>query len=286
MASILTSVQSRQKQLGNSQAERFRLTAGFCIVLGAFLSVFGLSWDLNWHSDVGPDTFFTVPHLFIYAGIALSGITCLVTVLYSTLTYRQGKSLFPEDELTPIFWGAFRAPLSFILGGFAVVLFFFYGLFDELWHTVYGFDATILSPPHIGLVFSGLTNLALCLVVFVRAKTKPLKVLGLALAVGILLVSTVTSLESLGQIAATLPSILIAVFFTFGFMLVVSSVRPAGVVLLAALTITLFQILCWFIVPPVTQLYATSLGLFLRDYAKVNSVLATKVTSNTAPPSG
>ncbi|MGL4609188.1 MAG: hypothetical protein ACRCYY_05805 [Trueperaceae bacterium] len=45
---------------------------------------FGSAWDVNWHNDVGPDTFFTLPHVFICSGVAIAGITCLVTVLYST----------------------------------------------------------------------------------------------------------------------------------------------------------------------------------------------------------
>ena len=53
--------------------------AGF-VLGGTLISLIGLTWDIQWHSDVGPDTFFTLPHLFLYAGSAFSGLASLVVV--------------------------------------------------------------------------------------------------------------------------------------------------------------------------------------------------------------
>jgi hypothetical protein len=244
------------------------------IALGILSSRFGFAWDVNWHTDVGPDTFFTLPHLFIYSGVALGGITCLVTVLYSTWTYHQGRSLFPNASLTPLFWGVFHAPAGFIIGGFGALLFFCYGLFDELWHTIYGFDVTIQSPPHVGLILCMFISIAGCISVFAGAKSRTTRLLGVAFTIGTTLIAMVLSLQALGRFFSTLPEIAIAVLFTFGFVLAMSLVRQRGAAFFTALTITLFQALCWYVVPPVTQAYANSLGLFLRDYAKGNSLMA------------
>jgi hypothetical protein len=272
VASTLLPTQVRQFLA--SESERFRIGAGFFLVFGAFCSVFGLALDFNWHTDVGPDTFFTLPHLVLYSGVAIGGVTCLVAVLYSTWTYRQGHSLFPEHSLTPLFGGAFRAPSSFIVGGFAVVLFFFYGWFDEVWHRVYGFDVTVLSPPHIGLMLSMFINVAVAIAVFMSVKAQWPKLFGVTLTVATLLTGTVTTLQASARYTNVSPEVIIALFFTFGFMLVASSVRQPGAVMVTALAVTLFQTLCWYTVPAITQRYADTLGLFLRDDAKVYSVQA------------
>lgn len=273
MASLLTSPQTRAV-LGQSKGEHFRLVAGCFVALGVLSSRFGFAWDVNWHTDVGPDTFFTLPHLFIYSGVALIGITSLVMVLYSTWAFHQRQSLYPHTSLTSLFWGILRAPAPFILAGFGSLFFFFYGLFDELWHRIYGFDVTIQSPPHIGLILCMFVNIAGAISVFAGAKSKTLKLLGVAFSIGITLIAMVLNFQVLWRFVTTLPKIAIAVSFTFGFVLAASIVRQPGAAFFTALTITLFQLLCWFVVPPVTQLYADSLGLFLRDYAIGNSLMA------------
>jgi hypothetical protein len=47
---------------------RFRIVAGVALGLMLTLAAFGLAWDIRWHSLVGRDTFFTPPHLLLYAG--------------------------------------------------------------------------------------------------------------------------------------------------------------------------------------------------------------------------
>lgn len=274
MASLLTTPRQTRVEVLNPRGEHFRLIAGCFMALGVLSSRFGFAWDVNWHTDVGPDTFFTLPHLFIYSGVALTGITSLVMVLYSTWAYHQGQSLFPHNSLTSLFWGILRAPAGFILAGFGSLSFFFYGLFDELWHRIYGFDVTIQSPPHIGLILCMFVNIAGAISVFAGAKSKTLKLVGVAFSVGITLIAMVLNFQALGRFVTGLPEIAIAVSFTFGFVLASSSVRKVGAAFFTALTITLFQLLCWFVVPPVTKLYADSLGLFLRDYATGNSLMA------------
>jgi hypothetical protein len=274
VTSVSVSSQQAKTTLGEPKGERFRLTAGLLLAFSVLCSRFGFAWDINWHTDVGPDTFFTLPHLFIYSGVAITGITCLVTVLYSTWTYRQGHSLFPHASLTSLFWGTFRAPASFIMGGFGALLFFFYGLFDELWHGIYGFDVTIQSPPHIGLILSMFINIASCIAVFTALKSRAFRLLGVTFSIGITLIAVVLNFQALGRSYTTLPEIAIALSFTFGFIFAASLIRQVGAMFFTALTITLFQLLCWYAVPPVTELYAHSLGLFLRDYAKGHSLMA------------
>ena len=63
----------------------------YAVLLGAAISTVGISWDIEWHRDVGPDTFFTLPHLVLYCGSALAGIASLAMVLLSTSMQRAGR---------------------------------------------------------------------------------------------------------------------------------------------------------------------------------------------------
>src|SRR2546425_12244474 len=47
-------------------------------VAGVFLSWFGAAWDVSWHRVVGRDTFWSVPHLFLYGGGVLLGVAAVI----------------------------------------------------------------------------------------------------------------------------------------------------------------------------------------------------------------
>ena len=72
---------------------RFQQVGAGLFLLGVFATFFGLGWDVQWHSDVGPDTFWTLPHTILYFGAALSGFACLSVVLLSTFASRETRKL-------------------------------------------------------------------------------------------------------------------------------------------------------------------------------------------------
>jgi hypothetical protein len=47
---------------------RFR---SLVVAAGGVAAIFGLYWDDAWHTDVGRDTFFSRPHLLLYAGVSV-----------------------------------------------------------------------------------------------------------------------------------------------------------------------------------------------------------------------
>jgi hypothetical protein len=123
---------------------------------GTFISLIGLTWDIQWHSDVGPDTFFTLPHLFLYSGSAVVGIASLTVVLMTTAARRAGRPIDPRvgGRVVNVFGRTFAAPLGYLVSGVGAATFLVYGLWDQWWHGLYGFDAVIDSPPHIGLLLA------------------------------------------------------------------------------------------------------------------------------------
>ncbi|MFZ4655555.1 MAG: hypothetical protein ACOYNY_00985 [Caldilineaceae bacterium] len=260
----------------------FRLLAGIPLALGAMLSFLGLAYDVQWHSTVGPDTFFTLPHLVLYSGVGLAGLSCLLVVLYSTHTYRAGRSIFPVASLSAVLGGRFWAPLGFVIGGFGSLSFLLFGLYDEWWHSIYGFDVTIFSPPHVGLLFSVLINMVGCILVYGGADRNKQgratlgAVVGLTAAVATLL-GILTVFIGLLELLPFVPDphqLGMALFITLGFLLVIATTRQPGAATLVALWFTGLRTVIWYVAPWATSAYAAYLGLHLRDYADLRAEVA------------
>ncbi len=143
----------------------------FVMLAGTLISLSGLTWDIDWHSYVGPDSFFTLPHLFIYSGGAIAGLTSLVMVLRATAAQRNGHDPDPAVGGRAFkVLGVFAAPIGYLVGGIAAASFLLYGLWDEWWHGLYGFDVTIASPPHQGWLTSICVTMIGTAIVFAAAR--------------------------------------------------------------------------------------------------------------------
>lgn len=105
--------------------------------------VVGIMWDISWHITIGRDTFWSPPHMAIYLGGIVAGLSCGWLVLRTTFAgtdETRGASVR--------FWMVFYGPLGAwvcIWGTFAMLT---SAPFDDWWHNAYGLDVEILSPPH------------------------------------------------------------------------------------------------------------------------------------------
>ncbi len=251
-----------QNNLSNLEWQRFERIGAWLVLLGVFTTLFGLSWDVQWHSDVGPDTFWTFPHIFVYAGAALTGAAALTVVLLCTAVSRTQR----RAGWISVF-GYFYAPIGFIVAGFGAFGFLLFGLFDQWWHLIFGFDVTISSPPHLGLILSDVLSMVGCALIFVRGKrTNTLGIsIATALAIAFSLPFVIAIFNDFGFDIALLG--LQAVLIPLGMLFVVSSTRQPYAALLMAVVLVVFRLLCELIFPSITLAYAESLGLFLRDDA-------------------
>ncbi|HEY8476167.1 MAG TPA: hypothetical protein VIN09_04805 [Chloroflexota bacterium] len=106
------------------------------------LSYAGAVWDVSWHRTVGRDTFWSPPHLVLYAGV-LAGLGVAVWPLAeSALRPRR----FPGPS-----WrvGALSLSAGFLLATIGRLVTLLSAPFDDLWHLLYGRDVDIWSPPHL-----------------------------------------------------------------------------------------------------------------------------------------
>ncbi|MBP2473225.1 hypothetical protein JOF53_002097 [Crossiella equi] len=249
------------------------LTAASFVLGGSLLSLTGLSWDIQWHSDVGPDTFFTLPHLFLYSGSAVAGIASLVVVLLTTAAQRAGRPVDPivGGRAVPVFGRAFAAPVGYLVSGVGAASFLLYGLWDQWWHGLYGFDAVIASPPHIGLLLSVTLTMIGSVMVFATAREHRWGVVGLVGSLATLIGFSVVLAIGFGVIPAGPVLVIPTVTAFLCVVLVVTGgrvlARPGGLLGVAAVVVVL-QAVYWWFSPWASRVYADAVGLPMRDVVR------------------
>ncbi len=118
----------------------------WCLVIGTSSAVVGGIWDISWHKSIGRDTFWTPAHLLIYLCGVMAGIGSAWMIFDATF-----RAASPLREASVRMWG-FRGPLGAFLcawGGAAMLV---SAPFDDWWHSAYGLDVKVLSPPHVVLI--------------------------------------------------------------------------------------------------------------------------------------
>lgn len=115
-------------------------------VLAVTSSTIGGVWDVSWHRSIGRDTFWTPAHLAIYACGVLAG----VVGVWLTLKCTFGSDQTMRDASVSIL--GLRAPLGVFLAGWGGLAMLTSAPFDNWWHSAYGLDVKIVSPPHTLLI--------------------------------------------------------------------------------------------------------------------------------------
>lgn len=239
---------------------------------GTLLSLIGLTWDIQWHSDVGPDTFFTMPHLFLYAGSAVSGIASLAVVLMTTAATKRDRPVDPivGGRAVGVFGRTFAAPVGYLISGIGAALFLVYGLWDQWWHGLYGFDAVIDSPPHIGLLLSISITMVGAVMVFAVAREQRWGTYGVAGAAAVLLVFSMVTVLGLRALPGGLVNPVSVGTAFFAVMILCTgagALNRRGAALAIAVLVAVQQAVYWWFSPWAARVYADASGLPLRDYA-------------------
>ena len=132
-----------------SKEDTFLLLFLIVLCLYHIIARFGLAVDLQWHTDVGRDKLFTPPHIMILAGIIPTSIMLSSYIFwYSFISKKDNKVGF--------YIGPIIAPTSLWMMVCGLLTLVVGGLYDDLWHTSYGVDTTIITPPHIWTFAGGM----------------------------------------------------------------------------------------------------------------------------------
>lgn len=140
--SIATQVQARSDASVTTATDSVPWYIWACL-LAVISSVIGGAWDISWHESIGRDTFWTTPHILIQLCGIISGICCGYLILATTF-----KKDSPLRAYSISMWG-FRGPMGAFLCAWGGVAMIASAPFDNWWHSAYGLDVKILSPPHV-----------------------------------------------------------------------------------------------------------------------------------------
>jgi len=102
----------------------------------------GLIWDICWHRTIGRDTFWSPPHLAIYLGGIVAGLSSAWVIFRTTFA---GSAA--ERAQGVRVWGL-TGPLGAFFCSWGAGAMLTSAPFDDWWHNAYGLDVKIISPPH------------------------------------------------------------------------------------------------------------------------------------------
>lgn len=122
----------------------------WCAVLGVTSAMIGGQWDIAWHRSIGRDTFWTPAHMAIYLCGITAGLSCGYLILATTF------GNFSQLRSTAVKMWGFEAPLGAFIAAWGGVAMLTSAPFDNWWHSAYGLDVKILSPPHVLLILGNL----------------------------------------------------------------------------------------------------------------------------------
>ncbi|MFF0491423.1 hypothetical protein ACFYTQ_20560 [Nocardia sp. NPDC004068] len=238
------------------------------VLLGTVVTTVGVSWDIQWHNDVGPDTFFTLPHLFLYSGSAISGFASLAMVLLATAAQRAGRPV-PRAGGTPVrvFGGALTVPLGYMVSGAGAASFLLYGLLDLEWHSIYGFDAVLDTPSHVALFLSMTITMIGSLIVFAAHRDELWGRAGVVASVAVLVSHMPIPFVAFDRLDLPVDPVFAGAVLCASLLLIVGTLlldRP-GAALVLALAVGALQALLWWFSPWAAQVYAHAVGLPMRD---------------------
>ncbi|MCW2637809.1 MAG: hypothetical protein JWP76_115 [Dactylosporangium sp.] len=241
----------------------------YVVLLGTAITTVGLSWDIEWHKQVGPDTFFTLPHLLLYSGSAISGIASLVMVLLATSAQRAGRPLPRRVGGTPVrvFGGTFAAPLGYLVSGTGAASFLIYGLLDLQWHSIYGFDAVLNTPSHVALFLSILITMVGSVIVFASAREQRWGRIGVVLSIPILITFAPIPANGLSNLPLPVDPVILGIILFSPLLLIIGTgiLRRPGSAIAIAAALGIMQAFLWWFSPWAAHVYAAASGLPLRD---------------------
>ena len=118
----------------------------WCAALAVTSAYVGGYWDISWHRSIGRDTFWSAPHMAIYACGILAGISAGYLIFSTTFGKNAEHQGRQRSHL-----GTLRGPLGAFICAWGGVAMLASAPFDDWWHNAYGLDVRIISPPHMVL---------------------------------------------------------------------------------------------------------------------------------------
>jgi hypothetical protein len=124
----------------------------YAVSFASLFTIVGVLWDISWHTSIGRDRFLSPPHILIYLGAIFAGLFSGIQVLWNSF---YGKDDARSSQIRV--WGIFYSSLGALFCIWGAIAMLTSAPFDNWWHSAYGLDVKILSPPHtllaVGMIF-------------------------------------------------------------------------------------------------------------------------------------
>jgi len=117
------------------------------VLFGSTAIVVGFIWDICWHRTIGRDTFWSPPHMVVYLGGLLAGLSSAAVIFRTTFAGSESE----RAEGVRVF--GLTGPLGAFFCSWGAGAMITSAPFDDWWHNAYGLDVKIISPPHAVLAF-------------------------------------------------------------------------------------------------------------------------------------
>jgi hypothetical protein len=132
------------------------------LVVAKLVGAWGLTWDIQWHLQIGRDSFWIPPHLMMYSGVTAAFVVAFGVLALETWRARGGR---PRPGTIRV--AGLVGTRGIHLAAWGVALVILAAPIDDLWHRLFGIDITLWSPPHllalVGSVVNTLGTLAIAL---------------------------------------------------------------------------------------------------------------------------
>jgi hypothetical protein len=128
----------------------------WCAALAVTSAYVGGYWDISWHRSIGRDSFWSAPHIAIYACGVLAALSSAYLIFTSTFPPSPQGGYSEADTAASLrgagvrIWGLY-GPIGAFISAWGGVAMLVSAPFDDWWHNAYGLDVKIISPPHMVL---------------------------------------------------------------------------------------------------------------------------------------
>jgi len=170
MTSVQTALLGRTTAAPVTGVESLALyrIALWALLAGNLIAGWGVQWDIQWHVQVGRDSFWIPPHVMTYGGVALVVLVSFGVLARDTFRHlvagraARGRDAAPGGTTRV---AGLRGTPGFFLAACGIALTVLAAPIDDLWHRLFGIDVTLWSPPHL-LGLCGVTvNTLACLLI-------------------------------------------------------------------------------------------------------------------------
>ena len=110
--------------------QALRRAALWTLLAARLITLWGVRWDIQWHVQIGRDSFWIAPHLMTYAGVST-----VVLVSFGILLWETGRPVPGTGTVRVL---GLRGTRGFHVAAWGAAITVAAAPIDDLWHRLFG----------------------------------------------------------------------------------------------------------------------------------------------------